>query len=171
MPLVIFNYFYNDLLADVNALSGIEKEVTHKRTLELPWSATQATWKLVAVNANFINDKTTDWISMDVKIPELMTSEHVLYSNVTVGDTEAPKEGFRFYTQLRQLSERKITGLLFRETSCYNVISEYPNWNLGETRLEKPSITCEITPHMGNIGDDHKAIQLNGVSIILSYEQ
>jgi len=171
MPLVVFNYFYNDLLADVNALSGIENEITHKRILEVPRSAMNATWKLVAVNANFINDKTTDWISMDVTIPELMTSEHVLYSNVSVGDVSQPKNGFRFYTKLRQLSERKVTTLLFRETSCYNVISDYPNWNLGETKLETTSLTCEITPHMGNLGDDHETIQLNGVSIILSYEQ
>ena len=78
MPLVIFNFFYDDLVEDVNNLSGIENEVVHTRKLHLPREAMDARWKLVAVNANFNEDNETDWISLDVHIPELMTTQNVL---------------------------------------------------------------------------------------------
>lgn len=175
MPLVIFNYYYADLAADVAALSGIESQVTHTRTLTLPREAMDASWTLVAVNANFNEDKTTDWQSLEVSLPELMTTETVLHSNVSVGTTPTPQDCFRFYGSLRQVSERATSGptneFLYRESSSYQVVSEYPNWRLGSLKLETPQITCRVTPRQGNVADAHENIQLNGVSIILSYEQ
>jgi hypothetical protein len=134
----------------------------------------QSKWKLEAVNANFNNDKITDWISLDVELPELMTTQNMLYSNVAVGAVAKPLGGpFRFYTKLRQLSSVGIDSSqnLFRELSSYGVVSEYPQWPLGDIKLETTALTCSVTPRKGNVGDTHETIQLDGVSIILSYEE
>lgn len=172
MPLVIFNYYWDDLQEDFNNLSGIEAEIRHTRTLSVPRDAMKAKWKLVAINANFNNDEDTDWIGLDVELPELMTTDNILFSNVALGDTTLPKNALRFYTGLRQLSERSVAPFpRHRESSGYGHVSEYPNWDLGEVELDTTELSCTVTPRMGNVADNHQDIQLNGVSIILSYEQ
>ena len=174
MPLVVFNFYHDDIQHDVNNVPAGQNFVKHTRTVNIPRHAMQSKWTLEAVNANFNEDQITDWITLDVELPELMTTQNILYSNVAVGTVAKPLGGaFRFYTKLRQLSSVGISGgtNLHREPSSYGVVSEYPKWVLGDMKLETPTLTCSVTPRKGNVGDTHNTIQLNGVSIILSYEE
>ena len=173
MPLVIFNFYYDDLVADKAASPPGQNFIKHSRSVQIPREAMDSKWTLVAVNANFNEDKITDFASIDLEIPQLMTTQTVLYSNVVSGDAEIPRNALRFYTKMRNVSEFEYTPTpdTYRELSSYGVVSEYPMWSFGHVKLETTELTCNVIPRKGNVADTHESIQLNGVSIILSYEQ
>jgi len=160
MPLVIFNFN--------GALEGNPLGDKLKQTLTLPEDAYNKKWTLRAVNAvNAINPP-EDFRHFEFEIPELMTSQNVVYASETVGNVSAPANAFRFYPVNYQVNDFE-SGVQFRQYSCSTFVSEYPNWDLGEHRLESNQLTCIVSSRVGNTSNG-SAVTLNSYSIILSYE-
>lgn len=162
MPLVIFN-FYNDELTFDGEWSS--------KTLSLPREAMDAKWTLRGVNGIFFDNAHQDFTYLELEIPELMTTETVLYGKKQIGNIEEPPSAFRFYVKHSQLSEKGGAIVdLWRERSVFSSVSEYPNWSFGKFKLETPEISVRLRCRLGNLKLFTNS-PMNGASIILSYEQ
>jgi hypothetical protein len=156
MTLVVFNY---DSERDGLLVDGVFEE-----TLELPRHVHNKNWVLRSVNATL--SEIENFAGIEVSFPEIMNTQNILFSNVSLGNVAQPEKSFRFYKKSYQLSE-DVVGV-DREASCFSVVSEYPNLKLGEHRLENTRITCRIRSFGGRGGETSK---LNSSCIILSFEE
>lgn len=149
MSLVVFNH--DDVLdVDVNVF---------EETLQVPTRARRAKWKLHAVNVLLYSDFRREMAYVDVSFPQLMNSENF----VSVSEGGAPTKAFRFYTNHFQMGAKNA----FREFSVCQVVSEYPNWDLGEHILDNEKLTCIVRAMDGQ----HRPVVTRGHSIILSFEE
>lgn len=160
MPLVIFNFN--------GALEGNPQADKLKQTLILPEDAYNKRWTLRAVNAVQARNPPEDFRHFEFEIPELMSAQNVVYGSQTVGNVRSPTNAFRFYPVNYQVSDFDA-GIVFRHHSASTFVSEYPNWDLGEHRLESNELTCIVSSRVGNTSNGSATI-LNSYSIILSYE-
>lgn len=166
MPLVIFNY---------NAQFDGDAPLDHyEQTLLLPRWAHDTKWTLAAVNAVYMHNDKEDFKHLDILFPELMTTQNVLYANNTVGNTQAPENGFRFYAKSNAMSHQAesndiFPSGLFRSRPVFGSVSEYPDWDLGTHRIEHESISIVVTAREGSVSTTTPC-RLNSFSIILSYE-
>jgi len=149
MSLVVFNH---DVVLDA-AVNDFEE------TLQVPTRARRAKWKLHAVNVLLYSTNRREMAYVDVSFPQLMNSENF----VSVSEGGAPARAFRFYTNHFQISGNNSR----REFSVCQVVSEYPNWDLGEHFLDNEKLTCIVRPMDGQ----HRPVPTRGHSIILSFEE
>lgn len=161
MPLVIFNF--NGALENDPFVDSL------KVSVKLPRDAYNKRWSLRAVNAVQAENPPLDFRHFEFDFPELLTSQNILHASKSVGAVAEPRKTFRFYPKNYEVSDYHSISLAFRHYSAVTVVSEYPNWDLGEHRLESDELTCVVSAKVGNvsIGD---SLALNSFSIILSYE-
>lgn len=171
MPLVIFNY-------NRNTDGAIPDNGEFRFVQELPSWAQDKKWTLRAVNALYYPDDNNpgDFRFVDIKIPELMNRDSVLYSGVGMGEdggvpVNPPQEFFRFFCKNYQLSQKSFDtpGELYHEYPAFAAVSEYPDWDLGTHHLEQEHLTFIIKSGFGNVKDSAKTIE--SASIILSFEE
>jgi len=166
MPLVIFNY--NE------SLDGSMKTNGFSQSLEIPRYGHDKHWKLVAINAQYMNNAKEDFRILEVDLPELLTAQNVLYSTKALGDVDIPSNTLRFYVNTYELSESNddfYSNLTeySRKDSVFKAVSLYPNMNLGVHRLENTVLTVNVKALNGNMlaGPTY----LSAFSIILEYEE
>ena len=158
MPLVVFNY---DSQLDGPLSGGAFEEV-----LELPRWAHNKKWTLRSVNALYYDDAKEDFRGIELSFPEIMNTQNILFSNVASGNVVQSDKVFRFYNKCYQLSED--VGNDYRRTSVFGIVSEYPNLELGEHRLEKSQISCRVKPFGGRVGT---TTGVHSCTIILSFDE
>lgn len=149
MSLVVFNHD-QELDANVNEF---------EETLHVPARGRRARWKLHAVNLLYYDDAKREMAYIDVSFPQLMNSENF----VSVSSGGAPTKTFRFYTNNYQMGGNNDV----RQFSAMQVVSEYPNWDLGEHILDDDKVTCIVRVMDGQ----HRPLNSRGHSIILSFEE
>lgn len=158
MPLVIFNY--------LEIKDNPNEQLDHfKKTIVLPRHALDKRWKLLAVNALYHDSRRENFQTLDVYIPELMSSEKVLYASEGIG-VEKAEQGLRFYVNHHQTSQ---VNSVDREYSIVSYISDYPNLDLGFHDKSSGELNLICTARVGN--GNREICYLSGYSIILEYEE
>jgi hypothetical protein len=159
MPLVTFSYNYSEGDGNTYSTTPVDN-VVHKVTL--PREAHNRRWWLRSVQASSVEPFGTNtffrWI--DVKFPELMPEDHVMYSLNSEGNTSTPSRGLRFYVNAFSQDQRN------EEPSHYAIVSS-PNINMGTHRLDSLDLNLHITARSGF---DGTVVPLYKYSIILEYE-
>ena len=156
MTIVVYNYnrYRDGLLMDFS------------QELEIPDYRRVARWTLEGINILLATDGKTNFAYVDISFPELMREENIIFSNG--GDApEKNAKAFRFYKDHHQISSARIdSGNLWNENSVFEVISQYPKWDLGEHTLERNVVTCLVKAY------DHHHVEMSvkNYSIILSCE-
>lgn len=162
MPLIIFNY--------TAAVNGVMNVNGHSQSVEIPRYAHDKRWKLVGVNAQYMNDAKEDFRVLEIDLPELLTTQNVLYATKSVGDVALPTNTLRFYVNTYELSEVDTTPTLpQREDSVFKSLSQYPDLDLGVHRLENTVLNLNVKAKIGNSAST--LTNLEGYSIILEYEE
>ena len=160
MPLVIFNYQQSE---DNPTIVHLDQ---YKKTIILPDHALDKRWRLHAVNAVYHDNAKENFQTFEMKIPQLMNSEKMLYSTKGIGGVGPPEESFRFYVNHHQFSH--VEGNI-RWPTVHGYVSEYPNYDLGFHDRSSNEISLIVTPRRGN--GKQVLSRLNSYNIILEYEE
>lgn len=159
MPLVTFSYTYSEGDSNTYSNTPLEK-FTQKVTL--PREAYNKRWWIRSVQASAVEEIGTNtfWRWIDIRFPELMPENHVMYSLNSDAATREPDRALRFYVNRFSMDQRNV------EPSHYAITSS-PNINLGTHRLDSLQVTLQITARSGI---DGSPVPLYKYAIILEYE-
>ena len=162
MPLVQFNYSYGD--GDGDAINyplpaGVGEEIT--LSVNLPREAYNKKWILRVVNATSVEQPIkTNFRWVEVRIPELMSEQNIMYSLNSEGSTPEPNRGMRFYVNKYSMDQRAF------EPHHLSVTSN-PNINMGVHRLDDLRLTCIVGAKSGIVP---ALVPLYKFTVILEYE-
>lgn len=162
MPLVTFDYCRS---VDGTATTQLGPSLDDfTQSVQLPREAYNKRWWLRSVKAMRSEDTSTGSVDrfrwIELKFPELMSEERVLYSLNSEGATPEPEKSLRFYVNRYSMDQ-----VNFHPT--YLAISSKPNLYLGTHRLDSLNLTMKITARSGY---DSETVGLWKYSIILEYE-
>jgi len=162
MPLVTFNYSHSPSGTETTQLGPVLDDFT--QSIQLPREAYNKRWWLRSVSASRSEDGANNSVDrfrwIDIKFPELMSDERVLYSLNGEGSTPEPNKSLRFYVNKYSMDQYK-----FHPSSLY--IDAKPNLNLGTHRLDNLMLSMKISAVSGY---DSEKLGLWKYSVILEYE-
>lgn len=162
MPLVTFDYSRSSDGKATSQLGDTLDDFT--QSVQLPREAYNKRWWLRSVKATRSEDTANSSVDrfrwIEIKLPELMSDERVLYSLNGEGATPEPTKALRFY--VNRFSPDQAT---FHPS--YLSVSVNPNLNLGVHRLDSLMLTLKISARSGY---DSQKVGVWKYSVILEYE-
>jgi hypothetical protein len=162
MPLVTFNYSRSASGDDTTQLGAVLDDFT--QSVQLPREAYNKRWWLRSVSATRSEDGDNNSVDrfrwVDIKFPELMSDERVLYSLNGEGSTPEPNKSLRFYVNKYSMDQ-------VRFHPSFLLVDAKPNLNLGTHRLDTLTLSMKISAVSGY---DNEKLGLWKYSVILEYE-